>query len=217
MLWPCQWDAIFFTLLLFWCQFSVLLTCQKVKLWMLWESICFSVIRIGCKHFWEVWLKFEHIYQIRLSKIQCNAAAGSFKYGLSLGCYNFSFFVCECIGNRQEKNLPKFQRIVSLQFWRNLRGEECSISPARQAAATEAFEKNWKSTLLILVSRFHVIFGFSFVLWFPNSFGVMLLMFHFLSTMWALILSFTFSVSKNPFELDWLWKNLWVGREVASQ
>ena len=72
--------------------FLVLLTCQKVKLWMLWESICFSVIRIGCKHFWEVWLKFEHIYQIRLSKIQCNAAAGSFKYGLYLCCYNFSFF-----------------------------------------------------------------------------------------------------------------------------
>lgn len=93
MLWPCQWDAIFSTLLLFWCQLSVFLNCQKVKLWMLWESICFSVIRIGCKHFWEVWLKFEHIYQIRLSKIQCNAAAGSFKYGLSLGCYNFSLFV----------------------------------------------------------------------------------------------------------------------------
>ena len=141
---PVNWDAIFFTLLLFWCQLSVLLTCQKVKLWMLWESICFSVIRIGCKHFWEVWLKFEHIYQIRLSKIQCNAAAGSFKYGLSLGCYNFSFLCVNALEIYREKNLAKFQRIVSLQFWRNLRGEECSISPARQAAATEAFEKKLK-------------------------------------------------------------------------
>ena len=60
----------------------------KVKLWMLWESICFSVIRIGCKHFWEVWLKFEHIFQIRLSKIQCCCWIAQ----ILIGCYNFSFY-----------------------------------------------------------------------------------------------------------------------------
>ena len=157
---------------------------------------------------WSLNIYFRYVSQ------RSNAAAGLLKYWLVVTTSLSILY--ESIGNPKEKNLAKFRRIVSLQFWRNLRGEECSISPARQAAATEAFEKNWKSTLLIMVSRFHV-FGFIFVLWFPNSFGVMLLMFHFLSTVWALILSFTFSVSKNPFELDWLWKNLWVGREVASQ
>ena len=197
----------------FWCQLSVLLTCQKVKLWMLWESICFSVIRIGCKHFWEVWLKFEHIFQIRLSKIQCCCRIAQ----KLIGCYNFSFYFvwihwkskgkksCKVSKNCQFAILKKSQRRGMLNF------------PCQTGSSNRSVRKNWKSTLLILVSKFHVRFGFSFVLWFPNSFGVMLLMFHFLSTMWALILSFTFSVSKNPFELDWLWKNLWVGREVASQ
>ena len=135
---PRQLKCNIFTLLLFCCQLSVLLTCQKVKLWMLWESICFSEIRIGCKHFWEVWLKFEHIFQIRLSKIQCCCWIAQ----ILIGCYNFSFyFVWIHWKSKGKKNLAKFRRIVSLQFWRNLRGEECSISPARQAAASEAFEK----------------------------------------------------------------------------
>ena len=183
MLWPCQWDAIFSTLLLFWCQLSVFLNCQKVKLWMLWESICFSVIRIGCKHFWEVWLKFEHIFQIRLSKIQCCCWIAQ----ILIGCYNFSFYFVWIHWKSKGKNLAKFRRIVSLQFWRNPRGEECSISPARQAAASEAFEK---------IENRHCLFWFQssmwelvlvIFLWFPSSFGVMLLMFHFLSSMWALI------------------------------
>ena len=124
MLWPCQWDAIFSTLLLFWCQLSVFLNCQKVKLWMLWESICFSVIRIGCKHFWEVWLKFEHIFQIRLSKIQCCCWIAQ----ILIGCYNFSFYFvwihwkskgkksCKVSKNCQFAILKKSQRRGMLNF-----------------------------------------------------------------------------------------------------
>ena len=113
MLWPCQWDAIFFTLLLFWCQLSVLLTCQKVKLWMLWESICFSVIRIGCKHFWEVWLKFEHIFQIRLSKNQCCCWIAQ----ILIGCYNFSFyFVWIHWKSKGKKILQSFKELSVCNF-----------------------------------------------------------------------------------------------------
>ena len=113
MLWPCQWDAIFSTLLLFCCQLSVLLTCQKEKLWMLWESICFSVIRIGCKHFWEVWLKFEHIFQIRLSKIQCCCWIAQ----ILIGCYNFSFyFVWIHWKSKGKKILQSFEELSVCNF-----------------------------------------------------------------------------------------------------
>ena len=151
MLWPCQWDAIFFTLLLFWCQLSVLLTCQKVKLWMLWESICFSVIRIGCKHFWEVWLKFEHIFQIRLSKIQCCCWIAQ----ILIGCYNFSFyFVWIHWKSKGEKETCKVSKNCQFAILKKSHRRGMLNFPSQTGSSNRSVRKNWKSTLLTYLGWF---------------------------------------------------------------